>query len=76
MEKKLFSNSVFSPVIIGSPIGFGANGDKHYEVVFSLAIVWMDGDDWLVIWEIRALVFPTEQPLFPPEFSLLKAFGL
>ena len=52
MEKKLFSNSVFSPVIIGSPIGFGANGDKHYEVVFSLAIVWMDGDDWIDIWEV------------------------
>ena len=52
MEKKLFSNSVFSPVIIGSSTGFGTNGDKHYEVVFSLAIVWMDGDDWIDIWEV------------------------
>ena len=52
MEKKLFSNSVFSSTIIGRSAGFGTNGDKHYEVVFSLAIVWMDGDDWIDIWEV------------------------
>ena len=57
MEKKLFSNSVFSPVIIGSSTGFGTNGDKHYEVVFSLAIVWMDGDDWIDIWEVIVIGF-------------------
>ena len=52
MEKKLFSNSVFSLVIIGISTGFGTNGDKHYEVVFSLAIVWMDGADWIDIREV------------------------
>lgn len=56
MEKKLFSNSVFSPVIIGSSTGFGTNGDKHYEVVFSLAIVWMDGINRIVYRHLEVMV--------------------
>lgn len=47
MEEKLFSNSVFSPVIIGCSVNFGTNGAKRYEVVFSLAIIWMDWYNWI-----------------------------
>lgn len=47
MEEKLFSNSVFSSVIIGYSANFGTNGAKRYEVVFSLAIIWMDGYNWI-----------------------------